>query len=466
MAKVIVIGAGISGLTVAYLLRACGHDVVVFDQGDVPGGRVRSQRIDGFLMEHGANSVVGPAPVADNLIAGLGLGNEKMLRGAAARHRYLVRGGRLHALPLEVSRLFMSGFFTLRSRLRLLMEPLVSAHRDDETVAAFTRRRLGREMLDYVMDPLAAGLYAGDSRQLSVSAVFPQLKRLECRSGSILLGVIASHLRRDDQPAIHGPGKRVLFSFRQGLGMLPCSLADRLSGRIFLGHRVESVQRGAGSRFRVLVHHGAVARWIMANSVVVALPAYAAANVLDGLDRGAAETLAGIGHPPVAVVFLGYRANAIAHPLDGLGALMPTIERRNVLGILFSSTLFPGRAPPEHVAMTAFVGGARQPQLAMLHPDELIALAHSEVRQLLGGRTAPVVAHSRCWHRGLPQPGIDHARRLGRLAAVECEHAGLFVTGNYIAGVSTAACIEQAVGTAHRVERHLAAQAGGARRAA
>ena len=456
MAEVIVIGAGISGLTAAYLLHAGGHDVMVFDQGDVTGGRMRSERIDGFLMEHGANSMVGPAPAVEKLITGLDLGGEKVLRSAAARSRYLVRAGRAHALPVTPCRFFMSGFFSLAGRLRLLMEPLVAVHRGDETVAAFTRRRLGQEMLDYVMDPLAAGLYAGDPQQLSVSAVFPQLKRLERCRGSIVLGAIGARLRRDDQSAIHGPGKRTLFSFRQGLGTLPRSLAERLPGRIFPGHRVESVRRGAGGRFRVSVRRGAAAQWVMADSVVVALPAYAAAYVLHELDHCVAEALSEISHPPLAVVFLGYRAGTIVHPLDGLGVLMPAIEKRDVLGILFSSTLFPGRTPAEHVALTAFVGGARQPQLAMLESDELAALVHGEVRQLLGGRAAPVLARTRCWRRGLPQPGVDHAQRLGRIATLESEHAGLFLTGNYFSGVSSVACIAQAFATAQRVAQHFA----------
>jgi len=466
VAEVIVIGAGISGLTAAYLLRAGGHDVVVFDQGDVPGGRMRSERIDGFLMEHGANSVVGPAPTVDKLIAGLDLGSEKVLRSAAARSRYLVRAGRAHALPVTPCRFFMSGFFSLAGRMRLLLEPFVAACHEDETVADFTRRRMGQEMLDYVMDPLAAGLHAGDPRQLSMSAVFPQLKRLERRHGSIVLGAVGSRWRREGQSATYGPGKRMLFSFRQGLGMLPCSLAHHLMGRILTGHRVESVRRGAGGRFRVLVRRGAAAQQVMADSVVVALPAHAAASVLEGLDCQVAETLLEIGHPPLAVVFLGYRADAIAHPLDGLGVLMPAIEKRNVLGMLFSSTLFPGRAPQGHVALTAFVGGARQPQLALLEPEELAALVDGEVRQLLGGRAAPVVARTRCWRRGLPQPGVDHAQRLARIAAVDSEHAGLVLTGNYFSGVSTAACIEQAVSAACRVEHYLAAQSGRARKAA
>lgn len=448
MAEVIVIGAGISGLTAARLLRSRGHDVAVFDQGDMPGGRMRSERIDGFLMEHGANSVLGPAPAVDELVAALDLVDEKIPCGAGARNRYLVRAGRARALPLEPCAFFMSGFFTVAGRLRLLMEPFAAARSDDETIAAFARRRLGREMLDYVIDPLVGGLYAGDPEQLSMSAVFPHLKQLENRFGSVLLGALRSRRRP----------RRLLFSFREGLGTLTHALAGQLAGRVHLGHRVESVRRGAGGRFRVLVRSGATTRWMMANSVVIALPAYAAAKVVEGLDLPLADALAQIGHPPLSVVFLGYRASALAHPLDGLGVLMPAIEKRNVLGILFSSTLFPARAPAEHVALTAFVGGARQPELARVAPDELAALVQREVRQLLGARAAPALVRTRRWRRGLPQPGVDYAARLGRIAAIESDHAGLFLTGNYFAGVSTAACVDQAFVTARRVCDFLGAR--------
>ena len=451
MAEVVVVGAGISGLTAARLLLGRGHQVAVFDQGEIPGGRMRSERIGGFLMEHGANSVLGPAPAVDELVAALDLAGEKIPRRAGARNRYLVRAGVARALPVDPWAFFMSGFFTVAGRLRLLMEPFAAARSDDETIAAFARRRLGQEVLDYVIDPLVGGLYAGDPEQLSMSAVFPRLKQLECRFGSVLLGALRSRRKRGGQPDAYAPGQRRLFSFREGLAALPHALAGQLAGSLYLGHRVESVRRGAGGHFRVLVRSGATARWIMANSVVIALPAYAAADVLAGVDRPLAEALAEIGHPPLSVVFLGYRASALAHPLDGLGVLMPAVEKRGVLGMLFSSTLFPGRAPNEHVALTAFVGGARQPQLALLAPGELAALVQREVRQLLGARAAPTLVRTRRWRRGLPQPGVDHAARLGRIAAFESEHAGLFLTGNYFSGVSTAACVEQAFATARRV---------------
>ncbi|MDP2706126.1 MAG: protoporphyrinogen oxidase, partial [Burkholderiales bacterium] len=312
--------------------------------------------------------------------------------------------------------------------------------------------------LDYVVDPLVAGLLAGDPEQLSVGAAFPRLKQLERCAGSVIGGIIKSRFRHGAKSVLGGPGRRVLSSFRQGLGSLPRAVAERLAGRIFLGHRVEAVQHKAGGGYRVKVRHGSVAQWTAADSIIVALPAYAAAAVLCGLDQRITGALAEIRHPPLAVVFLGYRAQSIAHRLDGVGVLAPAVEKRNALGMLFSSTLFAERAPPEHVALTAFVGGARQPQLALLKPGELQDLVHREVQQLLGGREPPLMARTHCWRYGLPQPGLDHAQRLGRIATGESEHAGLFLTGNYFSGVSTAACIQWAFDTAQRVTQYLASR--------
>lgn len=455
MAEVIVIGAGISGLTAAYALRESGYDVAVLDQCSVPGGRMRSERIDGFLMECGANSMVTPAPAAETLVAELGLEPEKIARSNAARHRYLVRGARARSLPLQPHRFLLCDFLSLPGRLRVLMEPFVPAQHDDETVADFVRRRFGGELLDYVVDPLVAGLLAGDPEQLSVDAAFPQLKQLERCAGSVIGGIIKSRFRHGAKSAAGDPRRRVLSSFRQGLGTLPRAVASRLAGRVFLGHRVEAVQQRAGG-YRVKVRRGSLVRWTTADSVIVALPAYAAAAVLYGLDPRITEALAEIRHPPLAVVFLGYRAQSIAHPLDGVGVLTPAVEKRGALGMLFSSTLFAGRAPPGHVALTAFVGGARQPELALLGPDELKDLVHSEVRQLLGGRAPPLVAHTYHWRHGLPQPGLDHASRIDKMRAFAADHRGLFLTGNYISGVSTAACVEQAFATARNAAHYLA----------
>lgn len=454
MAEIIVIGAGISGLVAAHLLRRAGHDVVVFDQCAAPGGRMRSERFGGFLMEYGASSIVRPAPAAETLVTQLGLDREMVTRSAGARRRYLVRDGRMRDLPLQPYRFLLSDFFSLSGRARMLMEPFIAAHHDDETVANFMRRRFGKELLEYVVDPLVGGLFAGDPAQLSVSAVFPQLKRLERHTGSVIGGIIKSRLHHAVERT-GGPERRALSSFREGLGTLPRALTRLLPGRVLLGHRVEAVQHRT-TGYQVRIRRGTDVLWRCADSVIVALPAYAAAAILDPLEPRMAAALAGISHPPLAVAFLGYRAQSIAHPLDGVGALMPAIEGRGVLGVLFSSTLFPGRAPPDHVALTAFIGGARQPQLALLAPRELEELACSEVRQLLGARAAPLIVRTHRWHYGLPQPGLGHARRLREIAAGAPQHPGLFLTGNYFSGVSAAACVQEAFHAAQLAIQHLA----------
>lgn len=455
MARVIVAGAGISGLTGAYALCDAGHEVMVLDQDGRSGGRMYSEHVAGFLMEHGPNGMSFPAPRAEEIITDLGLAQEQIGRSAAARNRYLVRDGRTQSLPLQPRRFFVSDFFSLAGRLRLLLEPFVPVECGDETIADFTRRRFGREVLDYVMDPLAAGIYAGNPEQLSVSAVFPHLKRLERLYGSVILAAIRSRLKPNAKRWTCDFARRLLFSFRGGLSVLPQAIAGRLASRLFLNVCVESVRRAAGGRFAVTVREHRATRSLKADSVVIALPAYAAARVINRLDPQAAGTLARIDHPPLAVVFLGYREQAIAHALDGTGVLAPAVEERDVLGMLFSSTLFAGRAPPGHVALTAFVGGARQPQLALLEAHALQDLAHAEVRRLLGARAAPVHARTRCWRYGLPQPGLYHAQRIAAVAALESEHPGLFFTGNYFSGVSTPACIQQAFDTAQRVIEHL-----------
>lgn len=451
-ARIAVVGAGISGLTAAHSLLRAGHDVVVIDRRAAVGGRIQSERCGGYLLEHGPNAMISPAPAADALIHDLGLGEERIARGNDVRHRYLVRDGRVRALALDPLRFFSSPFFSLRGRLRLLAEPFIRANAADETVAEFVRRRFGRELLDYVFDPLVGGLYTGDPVRLSIEAIFPQLKRLEREHGSVVRGVLAG--AKAGHHAF-SPRRRTLFSFRDGLHALPAALAGTLQDRLLLDSRLERIEPMAGGAFRLHLRRANEVSTMTVGNVLLALPAYAAARVLAPLDAETGASLAAIPHPPVAVAFLGYQRAQIAHPLDGLGVLMPSNERRSVLGMLFSSTLFAERAPDGHVLITSYVGGARQPELANLDREALIALAASEARDLLGARAAPTLTRFRYWRFGLPQPGVGHADRIMALHAFEQRWPGLFITGNYLEGVSTGACIEAARASAERVASHI-----------
>lgn len=433
-----------------------GHEVVVLDRQATPGGRIQTEQRSGFLVEHGPNSMISPASGAEALIDALGLNGERIDKSDAVRRRYLVRDGRAHALPIDPLGFFSSRFFSVRGRLRLLAEPFIGRGPDDESVADFVRRRFGRELLDYVFDPLVGGLYAGNPENLSVAALLPRLKQLEMRYGSVVRGVAAKALAGMDPR--FDPRRRMLFSFRHGMATLPRQLARSLGPRLRSGVRVEALHAEAGGGFRLSVREHDRAATLRAQRVVVALPAYAAARVLAPLCADAALALESIDHPPLAVVALGYRRTQVAHPLDGLGVLTPTIERRGVLGLLFSSTLFARRAPDGHVLLTAYVGGARQPELALLPRAELLALVRDEAEALLGAQGEPIFDSVRYWRHGLPQPDLAHAQRIEALRELERRWPGLAVTGNYVAGVSTVACIEAAQAAAARVGAPLRAK--------
>lgn len=457
MAKIAVVGAGVTGLAAAHALVAAGQDVVVFERSGFLGGRTRSERMNGFLIEQGPNCIVGPAPAAEGLIERLGLASCRVERQPAARRRYLVRCGRPWALGPSPAALLFSSYLSLSGRLRLIAEPLVPrGGHEGETIAAFVRRRFGRQFLDHVMEPLVGGLFAGDPERLGVAASFPHLTRMERESGSVVRSVIAARIGRGLKRSTFHTRNRRLFSFRDGLGALPGAAADALGERIHRGCRVVSVTRARGGGFDVSLRRGDNAARIRVDGVVVATPAYDAAAIAEGFDAEAARSLRGIAHPPLAVVFLGYDAGCVRHPLDGVGVLAPRVEGRSALGFLFSSTLFPDRAPAGCVALTAFVGGQRQPALARLPHEDLVTVVHREAQELLGVGGPPIIAKSKFWPQVLPQPGPDHGRRIASLCLLEERVPGLVFAGNYLAGVSVAACIAVAEAKAQRICEILA----------
>ena len=448
---VAVIGAGVSGLATAHELMRRGHRVVVLERQQRAGGNAISERLGGFLMEHGPSSVSAASADAEALSTALGLDGLRRELGSAARYRYLVRGGALHAIATHPFAFLTSGYLSLGGRLRLMAEGLVRAKRadDDETVAEFWRRRCGREFAERVIDPFVGGLSAGRPAELSMAAVFPALLEMERRHGSLTRAMVASRLAGGTMP-----GRR-LYSWRDGVGALPRRLARRLGAAVKTGVAVRRIRPLPGG-FRVDAGNAGA---FDAAAVVVATQPHVAAALLEGVDGAGTEAAAAIEAPPLAVVFLGYRRQQIDHPLDGLGYLTPVAERRALSGALFCSTMFVGRAPVGHVSLAGYVGGARAPELARLPAAELIAQARADFHELVGARGEPVVARVRHWPRGLPQYGLGHGRRVGALRGVEQRRPGLVLTGNYFAGLSIAACLEQARQAAARLHEFLLARA-------
>jgi oxygen-dependent protoporphyrinogen oxidase len=436
--RIAVLGGGITGLTAAWHLKRAGLLPTVFERSARVGGAIGAVRSNGWLHELGPNSVVeGPAEVAA-LVEGVGLAGRRLYASDAAKRRYIVRNGRPVAMPASPLDFLSTGLFSWKARLALLAEPFRRRGNadGDETVSDFVVRRLGREFLDYAVDPFVAGVYAGDPARLSVRHAFPSLERLEQDHGSLILGAI----RRRNPGG--GPAGR-LFSFRDGLQELPLALTGALGAAVRLGHAVLGV-RHIGRDWEVEFEAAGVRRAESFSAVVCALPGDSLAE-LKFVDVPAARGLSilrEIDHPPVVSVFTGYNRADVLHPLDGFGLLVPRVERGLILGTLFSSTLFPGRAPDGFVGLTSFVGGTRQPELAAADDDGVVGNVVVELRRLLGARGAPVFTHVHRWPRAIPQYAPGYHRFKDAIASAEASAPGLFIGGNCRDGISLANCIE------------------------
>ncbi|MEJ1972346.1 MAG: protoporphyrinogen oxidase [Lacunisphaera sp.] len=432
-----ILGGGVTGLSAAWHLRRRGVPVVVFEAGSRPGGVMGSVRDGDWLLETGPNTLFENTPAITAFLDDLGLDARKLEAAPAAKKRYVVRAGRPVALPDSPLSFATSPLLSWPAKLRLLGEPFrgrAPADRE-ESVAEFVTRRLGREFLDYIVNPFVAGVFAGDPAALSVRQAFPKLHALEQEHGSLARGSLT---RRNTSG---GPRGRMV-SFPEGLAEVPHALARSLGADLRLNHAVTCVGR-AGPDWRVGFVSGGLRGEESFSAVICAL----SPDVLAGLefqDVSAAARLAAlrtIPQPPVASVFLGCRRADVAHPLDGFGLLTPAVEQRRILGTLFSSTLFPGRAPAGHVALTTFVGGTRQPELARATDDELLASVQAELGALLGLRGPPVIARIQRWPRAIAQYVVGFQQFKDACAAVERDAPGLFIGGTVRDGVSLSHCI-------------------------
>ena len=458
---VIVIGGGISGLAAAWALQRRGVSVMLLEAAARAGGTIGSAREQDCLFEAGPNSTLETTPLIGSLLDELGIIGERIYANPEARNRYILRNSRLIALPLSPFAFFSTPLFSAGAKLRLLREPFVSRGAADaeESVAAFVRRRLGGELLDYAINPFVAGVYAGDPETLSVRAAFPRLHELEQKYGSLIRGQVlgARERARNLEQSKHSAA---MLSFKRGMQTLPDAIASRLARVEFNAEAVAVAPENGG--FTVTASGANGPHDLHAHAVVLATPAAAAAKLVAPFAPQAAGALAAIPYPPVAVAISGYRRSAIAHALDGFGFLVPQRERRQILGTIFSSTLFDQRAPPEVALLTTFIGGMRQPDLAQLEPDEIADIAQAELAALLGAPAHAEFVRVTRWPRAIPQYTLGHLDRIAQIERAERDIPGLFFCANYRGGIALGDCIK----SADRVAHEAATLLGGGERAA
>jgi oxygen-dependent protoporphyrinogen oxidase len=435
----LVVGGGISGLTAAFHLARGGRRIAVLEASERVGGSIETYADGAWRFEMGPNTVVENDASVGRLIRDCGLEGEKLTAAATAKRRFLYKGGRLVPLPGGPGGFLGTPLFPFTSKLRLLREPWIGRPAADaeESIAQFVRRRLGQAFLDYAAGPFVSGVYAGDPERLSVRWAVPKIFALEQQHGSLIRGALAKR----QGPAPGG----AMISFREGLEELPRKLAREI-GDVRTGVACEKVVRSE-SGFRVETSAGPIA----AERVVLAVPSDAAARLLDEATGGASRLFAEIPYAPVAVVSLGWRRDGVGHPLDGFGFLAPRKEGLRVLGCLFPSEIFPGRAPAGHVALAAFAGGRTDPELVDWDDERIIATIIGELRGPLGLTGEPAFRLVRRWPRAIPQYELGHGRFVERAREIERALPGLRIGGNFLSGVSVPDCIKNGTAIAEEI---------------
>ncbi len=446
---VAVIGGGISGLSAAFWLLQNNIDVIVLEQADRPGGVIRSENIDGYLVDRAANCLLNYLPEVNILCDAVGVRGEQIYRSPIAKNRYLLKNDQPVPMPQDPAGFITTNLLSLRGKARLLSEPLIPrVHAEkEETVSEFVARRLGQEVLEQVMEPFIGGTYAGDPGSLCARSTLPMLHSLEQRYGSLIIGAILRRLKgsRASCP-MH------LFSFHRGMETITKAIVQYLGGRFIPCSRATGIE-SKGNSWQVIVEGDNRSVTYQTDAVVITIPSVEAAKLTSPIDPVGAELLKGIEYPPLAVVYTGFKRDAVKHPLDGIGCMVPSKEGYTILGTLWNSTLFDGRAPEGMVAMTNYVGGRRHPGIIDESDETILDRTLTDLQRILGVKGPPDFATITRYKRALPQYGIGHQDILKRIEDTPNRIQGLYIAGNYLRGISVRDCISSGARLASKISR-------------
>jgi protoporphyrinogen/coproporphyrinogen III oxidase len=436
MVDVAIIGGGISGLAAAYELQARGLSTRVIEARDRPGGVIRTERFDGWVVDGGPDSLLVQKPAAVALCRELGIA-DRLVSTLTPRTAYILRDDRLHPLaegsflgfPLKFSALAKSSLFTLSGKVRLAAELFVpQGGGDDESIASFVRRRFGEEAAEYLADPLLAGIHAGDAERLSIRALFPRLLDAERQHGSVLKAFRALHIKPSPQGAF--------VSLPGGTGELADAVVAALKPEtIVLGARALELRRNGVWRVE------SVAARIESRAVILATPAYVTGGLLRSLDTTLAALCEGIPYASTATVAFGYRADQVSHPMKGSGFVVPRVERNPLLAGTWVTSKWPGRAPAGHVLLRAFLGGGRDPHRLDAGDAELIDTAKEELASLLRITGEPMFSRLFRWTRQSPQYEVGHLQRVASIEQRVASLPGVFIAGSGFRAIGIPDCI-------------------------
>jgi oxygen-dependent protoporphyrinogen oxidase len=457
--RVAIVGGGIAGLAAAFRLTQLDPNLVItlIEADSRLGGKIQTIDVDGYTIEGGPDSYLSYKPRGIGLCRELGIEDQLQGVNEATRRTFVLRRGKLYDLPEGLTGLIptrlgpmaKTRLISPTGKLRMALDYVKPPTREDEdeSLASFIERRLGREVYENLVEPLMAGIYAGDGRQLSLAATFPQLRQGELNYGGLIKGVLASRRTASN----NAPATSPFLSPIQGMSAIVCALEQRLRGagvNIKVGQRVDRLAKEPAGTFSV---HSTGRPPIDVDAVILATPAHATAKLLEDLAPEAATRLREIPHVSTSTVTLGFSASALGKPLVGHGYLVPRIENRPALACTFVSSKWAHRALDGKALVRVFIGRAGQEDLADRNDDALIEIARSELRQTLDITAEPELALVTRWPQGMPQYTLGHLDRIASIEKVVQEIPGLAVAGNAYRGVGIPDCIASGEAAAERV---------------
>ena len=453
----IIIGGGITGLSLAHWL-GLGENPEgweLWEASDRLGGTLRTDHVDGYSVDWGPNGFLDREPLTLQLVDEIGLRDQLEPANDNAENRFIVKNGKLHAVPLSPIKILSTGLLNPWEKLRILGEPFISARRDDsdESIYDFAARRIGHGAARMFVDPMVSGVFGGVAKELSLPSCFPIMREMEMRHGGLVKGMLAIKKERKRQergerasgtPA--GPGGR-LTSFKGGLDALTRRLGERLRPILRTSHGVSNVTSDADG-WTVFGKAGEKAQ---ARRLVVTCPTFVATQIFKEYDPDLSTAFGAVSYAPIIVVVSGHKREDISHPLDGFGFLIPRHQRIRTLGSIWTSSIFPNRAPDGHVQFRTMLGGAGDKSVLNLTDEELWQTVRREVGPLIGMQADPVFMRIYRWERGIPQYVLGHRERRARLEERVSHHRGLHFAGNAFYGVGLNDCVKMAKQVADQI---------------
>ncbi len=440
--NIVVLGAGISGLSVAYLLKKEGFGVTVLEKKGKVGGSIETIIESGFLFDRGPNSSLETYPIIKTIIKDLGLSEELIYADSKGNKRYILKNSKLVPLPMSPQAFLSSKLFSTKAKLRLLAEPFIKRTNKEESIAEFVKRRIGKEFLDYAISPFVSGVYAGDPDKLSVKYAFPKLYEMEKKHRSLILGTIKT-IRERKKRAEKSKQSAKMFSFKKGMETLPNKIASFLDNDLITSAEVQSILKNDGS-YKIVFTKDEEQKTLIADSVVSTIPAYALSNIISNTDKNIAENLNDVFYPSVLVVYLVYKKTDIHRPLDGFGFLIPQCEGKSFLGAIWNSVLFPHRTDDDNVCFTLFIGGATNEKIGKATIEISIKKAVDEFQNIMRIENEPVYTSHKLWERAIPQYNTCYQKIDEAIKDFERNNPGFFLSGNYRRGIALGDCLHSA----------------------